>query len=368
MIFMKKLYEALHGDGIHDDTDAFQAILDNGGGKIEIPDGIYLISKPLKIHDNTNLSLSNKSVMRLADKANCAILENDRLPERGTNRNITISGGIWDGNNENQVRRSVESRYQLTRYEEDYYYGIFMRFVGVEDLYIKDLTVKNPESYAMLISNAERFTVEHITFDYNMLRTNMDGIHVQGVARNGKISDIKGATNDDLVALNCDDIYACEITRGNIENILIDGLYSDNGYTAVRLLSCGSKMKNISIRNIFGTYRFYALSFTHHRVHPGEPVWFDNISVDGIFASKPLPESGDRPVIWFEKGVCCGNITLSNIHRAEESVTTAPTVKIDEDVLIDRLLVSDITQSFTSRAPQPLIVNNGIVKNFINRN
>jgi polygalacturonase len=107
MIFMEKLYEALYGDGIHDDTGAFQALLDNTEGKIEIPDGIYLISKPLKIHDNTNLSLSNKAVMRLADRANCAILENDRLSERGTNRNITINGGIWDGNNENQVRRSV---------------------------------------------------------------------------------------------------------------------------------------------------------------------------------------------------------------------------------------------------------------------
>ncbi|MDR1629540.1 MAG: glycoside hydrolase family 55 protein [Oscillospiraceae bacterium] len=362
---MDHLYSRLYGDGLHDDTSAFQALLDASDRSIMIPNGTYLISRPLQVHDNTCLCLASGAVMHLADGANCAIIENDALPRRGTNKNIEIHGGIWDGNNQNQVRRSRESRFALTQYEEDYYYGIFMRFVGVEDLHIHDLTIRNPESYAMLISNIDRFTVKHITFDYNMLRPNMDGVHVQGTARNGRIIDIKGATNDDLVALNCDDVYASEITRGNIENVVIDGLFSDNGYTAVRLLSCGSAMKNIAVRNVFGTYRYYGVSFTHHNVHPGEPIWFDNILVDGVFASKAAANGGERPIIWFAKGISCGTISLSNIHRLEETVTAAPTIQIDEDVAIDRLRIQNAVQTFTACAPPPLLVNNGTVKTLI---
>lgn len=367
----------LYGDGINDDTYAIQALLDERG-TVSLSGGMYLISRPLIIHDNTHLVLSPDAVMKLADNANCAIIENDLLSERGTNFNITISGGIWDGNNENQVRRSRESRFALTEYEEDYYYGIFMRFVGVKKFTIRDLIVKNPESYAMLISNADDFTVENISFDYNMLRTNMDGIHVQGVARNGSIRNIRGATNDDLVALNCDDTYACEITRGIIENMTIENLYSDNGYTGVRLLSCGSVMRNIQIRNVFGTYRFYGVSFTHHNIHPGEPVWFDNISVDGVFASKPpqhiygqLKNDGtytsdygvdSLPIIWFANGVHCGNVTLRNIHRIEEAITKAPTVQIDENVFIDRLKIDDLTQVFVNCDEVYPVMNNGNVE------
>ncbi len=356
----------LFGDGIRDDTANVQRLLD-GRGEVFIGDGTYLISSPLIIHDDTTLRLTNGAVMKLADNSNCAIIENDTLPTRGTNYNISLIGGIWDGNNENQVRRSRASRFELTCYEEDYYYGILMRFVGVENFHMAHLTVRNPESYAMLICNVDNFTVEHITFDQNMLRTNMDGVHIQGKARNGRICDIKGATNDDLVAINCDDTYACEITRGDIENIAIENLYSDNGYTAVRLLSCGSKMKNVSIRNIFGTYRYYGVSFTHHKIHPGEPIWFDNISVSDVFASKPIGDKSDRPIIWFAKGISCGNVSISNVHRIEEDDTIAPTIRIDEDVTIDRLIVSDVTQKFLNCPEIPVIVNNGTVKKLILR-
>ncbi len=344
----------LYRDGLHDDTEAIQAKLDECGC-VTIEGGIYLISKPLIVHSNTALSLAPDAVMMLADGANCAIIENDAIEFKGTRRNsnISIRGGIWNGNNPNQQRRSRESRFRLTKYEEDYYYGILMRFVGVDNFHISSLTVKDPESYAMLLCASNGFTVENINFDYNLLRTNMDGIHVQGPSKNGVICNIKGTTNDDLVALNCDDVYACEITRGNIENVLVDGLFSDNGYTGVRLLSSGSQMKNISIRNVFGTYRYYGVSFTHHNIHPGEPVWFDNILLDGIFVSKAkefhLEEERYKPVIWFEDGVRAGNVVIKNVLRTEEEKSEAPTIMIEGNIQIDRLVLRDINESLADR-------------------
>ncbi len=340
----------LYKDGIHDDTAEIQALLDKKG-YIFLDVGTYLITKPLIIHDDTHLQLAPNAIMILGNNANCAIIENEALNEKGAryNSNIRIEGGIWNGNNENQVRRSRESRFELTQYEDDYYYGIFMRFVGVKDFYIGNLTVKDPESYAMLICAAESFTVENINLDYNLLRINMDGIHIQGPSKNGVVRNIKGTTNDDLVALNCDDTYACEITRGNIENMLVDGLFSENGYTAIRLLSSGSKMKNISVKNIFGTYRYYGVSFTHHNIHPGEPVWFENISLEDIFASKPENDTSDNPIVWFEEGVRGRNISIRNIFRTEENETNAPTIRLIGDVEINNFSLQNVFESIPDK-------------------
>ncbi len=343
-------------DGIHDDTAQMQALLDKRG-YIFLESGTYLITKPLIIRDNTHLQLAPDAIMRLGDNANCALIENEALNEKGArhNANIRIEGGIWDGNNEHQIRRSRESRFELTCYEDDYYYGIFMRFVGVKNFYIGNMTVKDPESYAMLICAAENFTVENIDLDYNLLRINMDGIHIQGPSKFGLVRNIKGTTNDDLVALNCDDTYACEITRGNIENVLIDGLFSENGYTAVRLLSSGSRMKNIAVKNIFGTYRYYGVSFTHHNIHPGEPIWFENISLENIFASKPQNDISENPIIWFEEGVRGRNISIRNVFRTEENETNAPTLRMIGNVKIENFSLTDVFESIPEKKSYVLI-------------
>ena len=72
----------LYRDGLHDDTEAIQAKLDECGC-VTIEGGIYLISKPLIVHSNTALSLAPDAVMMLADGANCAIIENDALEFKG---------------------------------------------------------------------------------------------------------------------------------------------------------------------------------------------------------------------------------------------------------------------------------------------
>ena len=270
--------------------------------------------------------------------------------------------------------------------------GVVMRLEGVEELLIRDLTIRNPEAYAMQLKDVDRFTVDNISFDFNMLKKNMDGVHVQGPARNGYIRNIRGATNDDQVALNCDDYYDDGYQRvnskGDIENIVIDGVYADNGYTGVRLLSCSSVMRNIVVRNIFGTYRFYGVSFTHHNIFPGAPVWFDGVRVENIFCAKhPQTPPVDRryidgidsyygkgchdhhikhaPIIWFAHGVTCGTISISGVHRIEEAVTEAPTIQIDEEVSIERLVISDVMQRFVNCPEIPIFVNRGRIEKLI---
>ncbi len=376
----------LRGLPVQDDTEALQALLD-GRGVVEVPGGQYCISDALIIHDDTRLILAQDAVICLADNACCYMLMNDRRFQPGRNRRIAIEGGVWDGNNLAQRRGKVYE-------EKPYFMGCIMQLAGLEDFTVRDVTYRNPEAYALQIRDADRFTVENITFDFNMLRLNMDGVHVNGPARNGCIRNIKGATNDDLVALNCDDGW-CDFERyyvaqGGIENVAVDGLYADNGYTAVRLLSCGSRMRNINIRNVFGTYRFNGISFTHHSMVPGAPVWFDGIHIDGVYCSKPPQDVYHDPaaiaviddkygagthagavrhdaLIWFARGVTCGQVVISNVHRIEEAVTEAHTVRLDENVRVERLVLDNVTQRFVNAPEVPLISNEGQVDQMIQR-
>ena len=357
-------------------ADMLQALLDKGG-EVFFPSGEYVISRTLKVKDNTRLRLAYDTYIRLADGANCVMIENEGLHERRRNRRIHISGGTWDGNNANQVRSELTG--SLENEDDLCFWGIGLRFVGVDDLVLEKLTVKDPESFSIQIADVNRFTVEHITFDHNLLRPNMDGVHVNGPARFGYIHDIKGATNDDLIALNAGEDVLWLHEGLHITDVEVDGIYADCGYTGVRLLSSNGDLRNVSITNVFGTYRFYGVSFTHFNLHPGAPILLENISVSNIFASKPtwMPDAETTffyppsheyyaqiaPLIFFAKGITARNITVQNLRRTEESVTWAPSVKIEENTLVENLTLRDLSQRFTACDPVPMVVNLGETPN-----
>ena len=71
------------------------------------------------------------------------MLKNDMCEKDGYNYNITIEGGIWDGNNENQPKRGKRGD------KTPYFIGHIMIMDGVENLKIRDVTYKNPSCYAM---------------------------------------------------------------------------------------------------------------------------------------------------------------------------------------------------------------------------
>ncbi|MDR1270356.1 MAG: glycoside hydrolase family 55 protein, partial [Planctomycetaceae bacterium] len=94
-----EIFAQLAGDGVADDTQAIQTMLDSGEKLVYLPPPAkhYVISKPLRIHSNQTLKLDAATVVRLADGSDNYMLVNAD-PDKG-NENIVISGGIWDGNN-----------------------------------------------------------------------------------------------------------------------------------------------------------------------------------------------------------------------------------------------------------------------------
>jgi len=352
----------LFGDGIHDDTAAIQILLD-AAGEVYIPDGQYLITHPLIIHDNTHFRLSHAATLRLADHANCSLLDNDGLYRRCTNKNIIIEGGIWDGNHDMQEREWIPDENlpcDYDKYISNSLIVLMIRFVHTEHLTVRNVTFKDPTSYAIHIADAKYFTVENVTLDYDLTKPNMDGVHIQGPARFGSIRNIMGDANDDHVALCTNGTTRSEITRGDIEDVDIDGVYCENGYTGVRLLSRGDTLRNVTIRNIHGQFRFYAVSFTHHYpLRDDMPVLLENIHLSDLYVGKstgfvPKGQEGaveNGALIWFESGINAKNVIVEKVCRKERNVSTqAPTVRISNGANVQNLTLRDIQQEFSGKS------------------
>jgi len=195
------------GDGVHDDTLGLQALLDSGRSEVHFPSPPVrlLISKTLKMHSRQTLVVGRHTVIRLKDGSDQVMITNADHDQG--NEDVSVVGGIWDMNNLNQSL----TEYQKTRnwrgrpYAPEYFIGVLMRFNNVKNLSLRGLTLKDPVTFGMQLGNLRQFTIEDITFDYNLKRSNMDGVHVHGNSRWGRIANLKGTTNDDLVALNADE-------------------------------------------------------------------------------------------------------------------------------------------------------------------
>ena len=365
-------YPGVVGDGEHDDTVGLQAALDSGASTVCLPapPAAYSISGTLTIHSGQTLAADRNAVIRLADHAHQHLLTN--ADHEHGNERITVTGGIWDGNNVHQTCEYHENgRNWRVPYDPARFLGVLMQFNRVTDLRIAHVTLKDPETFGVQVGNLRRFTIEDITFDYNLMRGNMDGVHLHGNCHQGRITNLKGTTNDDLVALNADDGSMYEMSRGPITDIVVDGIWSEDGYTGVRLLSAGSPIRRVKLANIFGTYRYNIVSFTNHKVHPGEPSTFDDISIQGAFCSKSVrgPDRGRGQEvspkwspIWIDAPAVVSSLTIRDYHRTEE-VLPNDDIYIEPGATVDRLTLSDMTLVNRCESPINMLHNHGTIGN-----
>jgi len=367
----------IHGDGIQDDTRGIQTLLDTGASAVYLPPppAHYRISRTLRIHSGQTLQLDPYTVIRLAPHSDTVMITNDDH-EHG-NTDIALIGGIWDMDNRNQASNpfiAMGDAALTTPYDPALFLGVLMRFNHVRNLTLQGLTLRDPTTYGTQLGNLYQFTIRDITFDYqhaNPDEINMDGIHIHGNSRYGYIANLKGMTHDDLLALNADDGLVAEMSRGPIEDIAVDGLFAEDGWTAVRLLSAGSPIRRVSIQNVYGTYRFNVASFSDYGLHPGELSVFEDISLRNIscakssrgFESEPPPES-----IWhaFSMFYLWGKInvrrlTVDGYSRREEKLAYDD-IHIEPEATLDDVVLRNC--HVINRTPNPMIFlhNRGIMR------
>lgn len=293
------------GNGIVDETAAFLKAFGSEEKYIYIPKGDYIVSDTLYITSDKTIIADSAAFIKCADgcfkKESSFLIRNEDVING--NKNITIIGGIWDGNNINNMCRTYKDGDQT---------GILFEFMNVENLKISDVVLQNSERFHLRINRVSHFEFTNIYFNDTNLRPCNDGINIGGFCEFGKIKGVgarKGATNDDLIAFNADDNESC-MTRGKewgfIRNIEVEDVYAEDVYTAVRIVSVESEVSNISIKNLHCGIREYGLNLDAGRY-----------CMDPIFDDEKYP-----------KGV--GN--LHNIHF--ENITLYKTIKSDRPICV----------------------------------
>jgi len=312
---------------------------------------VALCKSPLIVRSNTWLDLDPGFTIKLADNANCVLIKNQWAEQayftekngvpgfineiyQGFDKanwvlgeadiNIKITGGMLDGNGANQMRQD----YRHGCYG---YWGTLLSLVHVKGVTIRDIFLYDANTYNTDFCKIENFEFRNIRFDYREARPNIDGIHCEGECRNGIIENIWGRTFDDMVALNGGDCWKPKsiggpitpeadrlwypFCQGRIENILIKGIFANDGYRGVRLLANSLSeasvagetegMNGIIIDGIYGTYKVDCLIVSGWH---GVPKTYENIVLANISAS--LTE-GTNNYIWTEN-VIIKNITIDN--------------------------------------------------------
>lgn len=265
-----------------DNTAAIQQVLDNAG-KSPITvywDGKYSVTG-LKIYSNTTIIANAGCGAILRNHSDRSIFMNARQSfDAKKDSNITISGGIWNGNYYNpEIPRGAQSK-------GDSINGLVccFRFHGVDNLIIRDAILYKPATYALAASNVTHVLYENIIVDVgpNPLINN-DGLHIDGNSQYGVIRHCIINTHDDGIALNADDLYLhwlgrkgggskeafySETAAGPISDILIDDITLNSSLFGIRILSGKSRVDRITIRNIKGFTRGYAVVVDNYQHNP----------------------------------------------------------------------------------------------------
>ena len=316
------LYASQHGAALNsdvyagggtDDTQALQAILDMAltQGRVHLVlDGAARISQSLKIHSNTTIECPDRSCgLFLSDGSNCSLLTNaDWDLQTIRNRNITLIGGVYNHNSPGQMHhREEEPEMHIVSN-----LVFAMEFYGVEHFIMRDVTIANQRTWAMVMANWKYVNMDNIYIDRREREDhqNQDGLHFWGPGRFLTIRDIRGNAGDDFIALAPDE----HDFKSSIEDVLIQGVQLEDVDQGIRLLVRGDgKLDRVVIRDVTGTYRSYGFYispwFTGDGGHYGNIV-FDHVDV------RPMKNNYEyTPPFLFKIAGNIENLTLKNIYQ-----------------------------------------------------
>lgn len=326
------------GDGVADDTDPIQRALDSHAPTVYIPPGTYTIRRALLIHSGTRLHADAAATIRLADRAGSGVdlfLLTNRNHLEG-DRHIVIEGGRWDGNCAHNARVSEADRPGYT--------GVAINLVHVRDLTVRNLTVINPDSFSIRLGEVEDFVVEDITLDHPISRPNQDGVHVGGFSQRGVIRRIIAVTsntpNDDMVALNADDdverVLNVGMKRGFIRDILVEEIVAPDAYTFLRLLSVDAPIDNVTVRDVRGGCRMYAVNMNNWRFPRGVGN-IHHVRLERFQVRKSDPQN-TLPLI--DVALWAEDVVVRDFRRDDAAASPAPTLLV-RNGRANRLLLDD---------------------------
>lgn len=335
--------------GVEDITEEVSTAL-RRGGNIRVTGGVGIISQPLVFYkNNTHLVIDKNTVLKWTHPTYGVILRTLYTVDKKTIlTNIAVEGGIWEmGGADKNVGGPP---------------AIMM--IGVKNLKVSDIVMYDPFKFFFGFGNIDGFEISNITMSLrNTLIAGKDGLHFAGGIRNGVVSNIRGNTTDDLVALNFGgDIvgdggesgYGDMMAVGDSYNVIVKDVYSDNAMEAVRLLADDiHKCTDIAIDGIYGTVKNHSCISISGWMFEGHTANFGDISLSNIHVQTPNTtdegyESWHTPVVlvgnhWNRIVPCTiKSLTINEfvVTQTKEMVQTP--IRVVGNTTIDSLLIDGL--------------------------
>ena len=283
-----------------DNTAIIQSVLDKAKSNSILIywDGKYSVTG-LTIYSNTKIIAFEGCGAILRNNSNKCLLSNVSWASAATSfdSNISIQGGIWNGNGFNDALTPA----QVHDNAGDGWICAF-RFINVKNLTFKDATIYKPRTFSFHAQNVENVFIQNVRIDVGKdAPINCDGLSFVGPDKDVTIRDCVILAKDDHIAFNADiplELKWDNINNlyrkfyGDITNITIDNVKFEGGLFGIRLLSCKSRIDNVTIRNIHGTTKEYWLIIDNYWQNsfpinnPGDgnigKIFIENINVESV--------------------------------------------------------------------------------------
>lgn len=290
-----------------------------------------MIDGTLIIGSNTTIELGEGVIIKQKTTGQNLLKNSDTV---NGNTNITIIGGTWDYNSPNVPDpNDPHNRHAIV-------------LQNVIRLTLSKVKVVNALKYAWIIANTSYVTVDGL--DFNTLS---DGLHFMGPLNYADIRNLKGVTGDNLLAFTIGDYSAYELSRGNMTNIHVSGIYCDNTFEPVRLVgNTGYYFDNIVIENIFGSV---STGRVVRVIQDTDLLYTDvrNLTIKNV----------DCTAIGEQINIDCmagKNITIENVSGGNPAYNV---VKVDTNANLSNLILKNIVSP--DNATLDVIVTHGFVQN-----
>jgi hypothetical protein len=340
------------GDGVTMNTDAIQAAVDsastNGGGKVVIPEGVFLSGSiilksdvELHIHENgVLLGSTNPYDYKSLKRWKSLILALDQ-------NNISITGkGVIDGQGK-KLALGVDSLFHAGKLDSAKYNfrrkrpsevlrPQIVEMGNCKDVLISEVTLKNAACWVQTYDKCENLVLDRIRVDSDAYWNN-DGIDISD-CKNVRITGCYVNSADDGICLKShskdhinENVYIADCTirssasaikfgtasHGGFKNITIENISIFDTYRSALAFEAvdGGHIENVLVNNVSATNTGNAIFIKlGHRNREGEigsikNISIKNLTVDIPFAKPDLEYTIQGPVAPFFHNIFPGSIS-----------------------------------------------------------
>lgn len=215
------------------------------------------------------------------------------LPTRNTTFPMAtafrVLGGTWDQG------RTVEGRPANTAWQVGNWVGHCFNIQRVEEILLRDMTIKGAPKWAIAVADFGTLTTEHIKFD-----TLSDGCHVLGPGTRWVSKNLTGTVGDDMIGVSLVEWPDYAASEGDIGEVIADDTQVTNAFAAVRVLGGTLRtLGSITLCGVTGTLdpattATAAVYMNNDQNNPGRAgTTIGTVSVSGVDVVTP---AGKRSV------------------------------------------------------------------------